>query len=203
MKKVLAILLSGLLCLSFVGCGKTDNKKQNDQVKETLLNVLKNEQTFIAKTNIVSDKSTEQILEQYHFQTSADTYYSFLPKCYAFVDMDNDDIDELIIMDVKLTYYLVLHYDNKTVYGYNIGIRNLTDLKTDGSFMSSSAAGINSIGNICFDGVEYEIINKALSNENEQEYFIDGEKTDKQTLQKYFDDWNKSTTAVDWIQIEK
>lgn len=160
----------------------SDVKEQNEHAKEVLIKVLEKEQTFTAKTSVVSDKTTEQTLEKYHFQTIDNAYYSFVPEQYAFVDMDIDNIDELVIFDVKMNYYLVLRYENGKVYGYNIGARSLIHLKTDGSFMTSSAAGINSIGNIRFDGSECKVIDKALANDYDQEYFIDGKKQTKKLL---------------------
>ena len=199
MKKLMVIFMCLVMCVSFVGCNNTE--KQNDEAKETLQRVLEKEQTFTAKTIVFSDKTTEQTLEKYHFQTIDNAYYSFVPEQYAFVDMDNDNIDELVILDVKITYYLVLHYENEKVYGYNIGARSLIDLRTDGSFMTSSAGGISSIGNMCFDGSECKVINKALANDYDQEYFIDGKKTDQKTSKKYFDDWNENTTKISWNTI--
>ena len=200
MKKLMVIFMCLVMCVSFVGCNNTE--KQNDEAKETLQRVLEKEQTFTAKTIVFSDKTTEQTLEKYHFQTIDNAYYSFVPEQYAFVDMDNDNIDELVILDVKITYYLVLHYENEKVYGYNIGARSLIDLRTDGSFMTSSAGGIGSIGNMCFDGSECKVINKALANDYDQEYFIDGKKTDQKTSKKYFDDWNENTSKISWVTIK-
>ena len=200
MKKLIAIFMCLVICVAFVGCNNTE--KQNDEAKETLQRVLEKEQTFTAKTIVFSDKTTEQTLEKYHFQTIDNAYYSFVPEQYAFVDMDNDNIDELIILDAMMNYYLVLHYENEKVYGYNIGARSLIDLRTDGSFLTSSGAGINSIGNMCFDGIECKVINKALANDNDQEYFIDGEKIDQETSKKYFDDWNENTTKISWVTIK-
>ena len=148
-----------------------------------------------------SEKTTEQTLEKYHFQTIDNAYYSFVPEQYAFVDMDNDNVDELVILDAKITYYLVLRYENKKVNGYNIAARSLIDLRTDGSFMTSSAAGISSIGNMYFDGNECKVVNKAVANDTEQEYFIDGKETDQETSKKYFDDWNENTTKISWNTI--
>ena len=196
----MVIFMCLVMCVSFVGCNNTE--KQNDEAKETLQRVLEKEQTFTAKTIAFSDKTTEQTLEKYHFQTIDNAYYSFVLKQYAFVDMDNDNIDELVILDVKITYYLVLHYENEKVYGYNIGARSLIDLRTDGSFMTSSAGGISSIGNMCFDGSECKVINKALANDYDQEYFIDGKKTDQKTSKKYFDDWNENTSKISWVTIK-
>ena len=193
MKKLMAIFMCLVMCLSFVGCNNTEN--QNDEVREALQRVLENEQTFTAQT-------TEYTLEKYHFQINDNAYYVFVPEQYAFVDMDNDNIDELVILDSMMNYYLVLHYENEKVNGYRIDVRSLIDLRTDGSFMTSSAAGINSIGNMCFDGNECKVINKALANDYDQEYFIDGKKTDQKTSKKYFDDWNENTTKISWNTID-
>ena len=200
MKKLVVIFLCLVMLFSFVGCNNAE--KQNDVAKEALQRVLEKEQTFTAKTSVISDKTTEQTLEKYHFQTTDNAYYSFVPEQYAFVDMDNDNIDELVILDAMMNYYLVLHCENEKVIGYNIGVRSLIDLRTDGSFMTSSAAGINSIGNICFDGSEYKVINKALANDYDQEYFIDGKKTDQKTSKIYFDEWNENTTKISWVTIK-
>ena len=188
------------MLFSFVGCNNAE--KQNDVAKEALQRVLEKEQTFTAKTSVFSNETTEQKLEKYHFQTSDNAYYSFVPQQYTFVDMDNDGIDELVILDAMMNYYLVLRYDNKKVNGYNIGVRSLIDLRTDGSFMTSSGAGINSIGgNVCFDDGEFKVINKALANDYDQEYFIDGKKTDQKSCKKFFDDWDENTTKISWNTI--
>jgi len=197
MKKLIAIFMCLVICVAFVGCNNTE--KQNEEAREALQRVLEKEQTFTAKTSVVSEKNTEQTLEKYHFQTIDNAYYSFVPEQYAFVDMDNDNVDELVILDAKITYYLVLRYENKKVNGYNIAARSLIDLRTDGSFMTSSAAGISSIGNMYFDGNECKVVNKAVANDTEQEYFIDGKETDQETSKKYFDDWNENTTKIAWI----
>ena len=199
MKKWIVIGLCFVMCVVFVSCNTAE--KQTDEVREVLQRVLEKEQTFTSKTSMVSDAITEQTLDQYHFQTPADAYYAFVPAQYAFVDMDNDHIDELVILDAKMTYYLVLRYEGQTVYGYNIGARSLVDLRTDGSFMTSSAAGINSIGTMCFDGSECKVIDKVFANDNQQEYYIDGQTTDQETAKKYFDDWDKNTDRISWIAI--
>ena len=192
MKKILAIFLCLTMCFGFIGCRNTE--KMNDEAREALQRVLENEQTFTAQT-------TEYTLEKYHFQINDNAYDVFVPEQYAFVDMDNDNIDELVIFDSMMNYYLVLHYENEKVNGYRIDVRSLIDLRTDGSFMTSSGAGINSISNMCFDGSECKVIDKALANDYDQEYFIDGKKTDQKTSKKYFDDWYENTTKISWNTI--
>lgn len=202
MKRFFISLICLSLCFAFVGCGNAD--KQNQEAKEILMKVLGKEQTFTAKTSVVSDKVTEQTLDKYHFQTVDNAYYSFIPEQYAFIDLDNDNIDELVIFDVKMTYYLVLHYENEKVYGYNIGARSLIHLRTDGSFMTTNASGdFFSISNISFTKESFETKYELYINETENEYLIDGKKTDQKTVKKYFYDWFENTPNANWIKIEE
>ena len=79
MKKTLAVFMCLIFCFSLVGCSKDNIEKQNKEAKEVLMKVLEKEQTFTAKTSVLSDKTTEQTLEKYHFQTFDNAYYSFVP----------------------------------------------------------------------------------------------------------------------------
>lgn len=101
-----------------------------------------------------------------------------------------------------MAYHLILHYENERVYGYNISGRNLMHLRIDGSFMTTDNGGF-SISNICFEGSEYKVVNKAFSNDSDQEYSIDGKKTDRKTAKTYFDDWFENTPDVVWVKIEE
>lgn len=204
MKRILAIFLSFTLCFCLVGCGKDNIKEQNDQVKEILMKVLEKEQTFTAKTSVISDKTTEQTLEKYHFQTNDNAYYTFVPAYYVYVDCDADDIDELVILDARLYCYLVLRYDTGKVYGYNYaGIGDVKKFKTDGSFEPKLKNGEQKIAFLKFDGYDFEIVEKAYINNNESEYFIGGKVEDKNTVEKYFDNWHENTPNVDWVKIEE
>lgn len=216
--KKLIIILTLIFVFSFAGCTavKSDEKKddknpscvtesenQNAEAKEALQRVLENEQTFIAETRLFADETAECTLDKYHFQTYDNAHYVFVPEQYAFVDMDNDNTDELVILDAIMNYYLVLRYENQKVNGYRIDARSLIDLRTDGSFMISGGAGVNSIGNMCFEDGECKVVNKAFANDYDREYFIDDKQTDQTTFKEYFDDWYENTTAVSWQKINK
>ncbi len=175
-------------------------KKQNNRVRETLIKVLKNEQTFTVKS-LLSNETTEETLTKYHFSTSSDAYYAFVPSNYTFVDLNSDDIEELVIISATLDYYLILRYENSKVYGYNVKARSIIDLKTDGSFMTSSGAGDNSISNFSFFNSTFEINDLAYANDSDNKYLLDGKAVNKETVKKYFDDWNKNTTKVSWEKI--
>lgn len=204
MKRFLAIILTLILCLSLVGCDNGNNENQNEQAKEALIKVLEKKQPFTAKTSVVSDKTTEQTLEKYHFQTVDNAHYSFVPAYYVFIDCDADNIDELVILDAKLYCYLVLRYDGEKVCGYNYaGIGDVKKLKSDGSFEPKLEDGEQKIAVLKFDGYDFEIVEKAYMNKNENKYLIDGKTEDKDTVEKYFDNWLENTPNVDWVEIEE
>ena len=166
--------------------------------------VLQYKQTFTAKTSVISDKTTEQTLDKYHFQTVDNAYYSFVPAYYIFVDCDTDDIDELVILDALLYCYLVLRYDGEKVYGYNYaGIGDIKKFKADGSFEPKLKDGEQKIAFLKFDGYDFEVVEKAYMNKNENKYLIDGKTHKKDIVEKYFDDWNKNAPNANWIKIEE
>lgn len=204
MKKTLVILMCLIFCFSIIGCGKDNIKEQNEQAKEVLMKVLEKEQTFTAKTSVISDKTTEQTLDKYHFQTIDNAYYAFVPAYYVYVDCDADNIDELVILDVKLHCYLILRYDSGKVYGYNYaGIGDIKKFKVDGSFEPKLKDGEQKIAFLKFDGYDFEIVEKAYINNNKSEYFLDGKVANKGTVEKYFDDWFEKTPNANWIKIEE
>ena len=202
MKRFLSILICLSLCFAFVGCGNSD--KQNQEAKEILMKVLQYEQTFTAKTSVISDKATEQTLDKYHFQTVDNAYYSFVPAYYIFVDCDTDNIDELVVLDARLYCYLVLRYDGEKVYGYNYtGIGDIKKFKANGTFEPKQKNGEYKIAFLKFDGYNFEIVEKAYMNKNENKYLIDGKTHKKDIVEKYFDDWNKNAPNANWIKIEE
>lgn len=201
MKKTLAILMCLIFCFSLVSCGNSD--KQNQEAKEILMKVLQYEQTFTAKTSVISDKTTEQTLEKYHFQTIDNAYYSFVPAYYVYVDCDVDNIDELVILDANLYCCLVLRYEGEKVYGYNYaGIGDIKKFKANGTFEPKLKSGEQKIAFLKFEGYDFEIVEKAYMNKNENKYLIDGKSEDKDTVEKYFDDWFENVPDVEWVKIE-
>ena len=134
-RKTLSFILCVILFYSLVGCSNDDNDKQNNNAHEILMKVLDNEQTFVAKTSIVSNNTTENNLEKYSFQTYDTIQYAFIPYQYTFADCDADGVDELVVLDQKLSCYLILRYNNKKVFGYNYTpIGDIKKFKSDGSF---------------------------------------------------------------------
>ena len=64
---------------------------------------------------------------------------------YTVVDFDGDGNYEIVVNIQYLPeshdfFFLVLHYNGQDVHGYFYGVRQMSELKTDGSFSGSSGA---------------------------------------------------------------
>ena len=200
-KKILSIIVCAILCFSLVGCTNDNNNKQNENARNTLIKVLENEQTFFAKTSVVSNNITENKLEKYSFQTYDIVQYAFIPEHYTFADCDADGVDELVVLDQKLSCYLILRYDNKKVYGYNYTpIGDIKKFKSDGSFEPRLKKGEKSISRLLFKDVDFEIVEKAYINETEKIYLLDYKAREPDTVKKIFDAWD-NTPQADWTKI--
>lgn len=175
---------------------ETEKPTDDQTAKLALTEVLDNTGVFTVK-NPDTGNTTKETLENYQLYNNR-----FVPKQYTFVDLNADGIEELVIFDIHQNNYLVLRYNGERVYGYVLGSRSLINLKTDGTFMTSSGAAINSISRISFVGTSYQITDLAFENDFDKEYLLDGEATEQETVQKYFSDWETNTTRVTWETIE-
>lgn len=124
------------------------------------------------------------------------TPYSGIPLCecenlgYAYVDIDGDSVNELII-DCGDT--LILRYYEGTVHFYEFIFRSLYYLKTDGSYAWNHTGSNFEYGEsqIYFEGAElktkelYRIVNDGEPN---AEYYIDGKQVTQEEILKYFED---------------
>ena len=198
MKKLVMIFTCLVLCLSFGSCNNTE--KQNEEARECLNRVLGKEQSFSYKC-LVSDKITEESLEKFNFKTEYSALNSFVPQAYTYIDFDSDGIDELLIVDMKLKYFLILRYDDKIVNGYILENISLQDIKTDGSFLTVRYNSCATINKVSFDGLDYEVINLAYKDDSENTYQLNQESAAKDEVEKYFDDWNENTTKISWTTI--
>ena len=188
-----------VLCLSFVGCNNTE--RQNEEAKETLQRVLEKEHSFTYKC-LVFDKVTEESLEKFSFPTESNAINAFVPQGYTYIDFDSDGIEELLIVDVTLKYFLILRYDDKNVNGYILENINLQDVKTDGSFSIVRYNSYTTISKVSFDGYDCEVTNIAYKNYSSNTYQLNEKSATKDEVEQYFDDWYENTTKISWETIE-
>lgn len=201
MKRIIALLMSIIICFGFVGCNKGNTEELNSEAKAALTKVLNKEESFTVYNKYI-EKTTEETLEKFKYPTYSNALNIFVPSHYTFADFDADGIDELLIIDATLTFFLFLRYDNGKVNGYVHKKISMQDIKTDGSFMTFDYNGYRAISNISFSGNSYEITHKAYKDDSENKYLLDGKSAQKEEVEEYFDDWNENTTKVSWVTIE-
>lgn len=204
----MSVFICLIICFSFGGCNNAE--KKNKEAKEILNKVLNKEQDFIFKS-LVFDKVTEENLEKFSFSTVSNAINAFIPQSYAFVDFNSDGIEELLMVEVTLKFFLILRYDSEKVYGYIIENISLQDIKTDGSFLTLGnvynedykvVGTRNTISRVEFDGTECKISNLAYKDDSSNIYKLNEKSAEKEETEKYFDDWNNNTIKIDWITIE-
>lgn len=185
MKKITILVLSVLiLSVIYSGCA---NKKSTDDV---LLDVLNNEQTFI-------DESNQHVyLKDYKLKENKNI--KIIPQKHTLIDFDNDGINELVVY-VSENYgaYIMFHMYAGNIYGFELMERAMIDLKTDGSFIQSEGAGINTYSRLSFNKNKYEVLEEAYSNDMNNVYRINEKKTTSENANKYKQEFSKKE-SVNW-----
>lgn len=195
---------------------EADKADSNDNI---LISVLHNENFLITeKGETVYMKDYKPL---YKYPEDTDYYQSenlFAPCEYAFVDLDKDGQNELIISELPdADTYLILHKSNDKIYGYSLYVRWFQSLKSDGTFLSSGGAFSHDYNTINFDENKYNISTfatfdfvgdeKPSSNrfgcepDYEKSVFeIDGKKVSFEKIEEFAEEWDKRPNA-EWIQI--
>ncbi len=175
-------------------------KNNNEQVKKVLQKVLTHEQNFTFKC-LVFDKVTEENLEKFTFPSEDSWRNTFLPQAYMFIDFDSDNVEELLIIDMRLQFFLILRYENNAVFGYILENMDVQNIKTDGTFLTKIYKGYTAISKVSFDGLNCQVTHLAYKDEVENEYRLNEKPAEKEAVLTYFDDWNKNTTKHTWIML--
>lgn len=166
---------------------KQDSEKV-DNAKQMLLDVMNSKHKFIDENNKNVYFKDFEIVEG---QTAE-------VETYAFVDMDDDGIEELIIYTTSdYGAYVILHYENQEVYGYMIGIRSLENLKSDGTFIGSNGAHSNEYLRMKFNKNEYSIETEAVYDKIDKIYKISDTDVSEKEIKDYTEKWSKKED-VSW-----
>ena len=209
MKKLIAISICFVLFFTFVGCSNVE--QQNEVAKAAFQEVLENKRNFSYKC-LVFDKVTDESLKKFNFKTIDNAFNSFDPQGYAYLDFDQDGVDEMLIYDTGLSDFLILKYDGEKVNGYilndNIDFKNV---KKNGTFLTVTYnfdENYKIIGNnyyVCeveFDGLDYSINKLTFQNQGDNIYKIDNKNSTKDEVEAYIENWKNNTTQVEWHKIE-
>ena len=176
--------------MSSIVLGGCINRVSTDDL---LVDVLNNKHTFI-------DESNQQIyLKDYKFRENKDI--EIMPKKYALIDFDKDGTNELVVY-VSQNYgaYMIFHMHDEKIYGFEFLERAMIDLKTDGVFVQSDGAGINAYSRLSFNKNKYQVSEDAYSNEMDNIYRVNGEKSTREQVNAYTQSFDKKE-SVAWKQI--
>lgn len=199
MKKLVALILTLCLCLSCVGCDNT--QKKQSEAKEALQKVFEKEENFNFKS-LISDDVTSENLNKFSFHTPYSVFNVFMPQGYAYVDFDSDGIDEMLIVDMLLTFFLILKYDGQNVNGYIIDNISPQQVWVDGSFVTKAHSGYTTVSRVSFNGLEIKKSNLAFISDSKKIYQINDKTQPKEKVQKFIDDWNENTEKISWVTVK-
>jgi len=169
-------------------------------VRDAFVRVLNSEQSFVVKT-WSGGRVEQKKLNHFTFGTEYAATNVFVPAQYSFVDMDRDSVYEMVVLDAKMDFFLILRYDGGQVRGYMVPYRGLMGLRVDGRFQGTESAWISSIGWMQFSGTEYTVTELAYRNDNDGVYRLDGANSDKASVEAYYAAW-ELLDEVKWTKIE-
>ncbi len=232
MKKIV-ILFAILVFFCLAGCSKINNFYQSSDITSDVTNTSSNEEdnnillsVLHSKKPFITEKGQTVYLKDhkplYKYPEGTDYYQSenlFVPREYAFVDLDKDGQNELIISELPdADTYLILHKSNDKIYGYSLYVRWFQSLKSDGTFLSSGGAFSHDYNTINFDENKYNISTfatfdfvgdeKPSSNrfgcepDYEKSVFeIDGKKVSFKKIEEFAEEWEKRPNA-EWVEFK-
>lgn len=197
--KILLVLLT-LTCIT-TGCfNDKDDEQDNTPVPTSendttvdynakLLKVLNSQAKFI-------DENNNKVLFKDFKVTDTETA---VEEKHAFVDLDNDKIDELVVYTTSsIKSYMIFHYENSNIYGYLIGVRSLENLKKDGSFIGSNGVDSREYLTMSFDKNKYTMNKEAIYDGINKIYKIDNKDVTKDEIDAFISKFNDKSD-VDFI----
>lgn len=159
MKKYISII-SILLMVAVLlgGCGESDsNQKENNATSENqivekesksvnvdgiYMSVLKDEKRY------VSEENKETLFSEYMSR-----YEGIDSKIeYTLFDFDRDNENEMIIRISSFDgFYLILNYEDGSVYGFEDVYRGMITIKEDGTYVGSGGADVHAVCRCTFE----------------------------------------------------
>lgn len=154
-------------------------------IEEHFEKILNNEQSFYS-----TNKETDILLSDYNLEACQ----------YSVVDMDNDNIDELAI-SLYGGNTLILRIDGESVIGFEFGMRAMSQIFTDGSFLWNANNGnTQGCSRLEFTGKTYNTIELHRIETNESgstSFYIDGKIATIGELRSLY--YGKDLQYINWI----
>ena len=213
-KKLILFIMAMLLTTSLfvlTGCSKNVEESKNELIENNEKIVEKdNQKSELNKQedskNVEENKNIEQniyfevlqgkknYINELNKQTTFDASNKSIK--YAILDMDEDEKDEMVIQ-IDEEDYLILNLEDDVVYGFEVVLRGLLNLKTDGSYMASGGAASNGILKSSFS--KNKRIETVLAQSDIYEtnpYMINNKVVTESEVNKYFEEFNKKENVA-------
>lgn len=207
MKKFLILIVVVLL----VVCGVFYYKQGNEKIS-TNTTINSNQEKNEVLEEVVNSNELEKVLKneiEFIDMEGNKVYlkdYKLFGKSinvskYAFIDFEKDETEELVVEiqnDSEEIAYIILREQNGNIYGYEKGVRELQNLKKDGSFSASSGATSISYLELNFENDSIKTVTKASGELSENKFVIDDKEVSKDEFDAFEKDW-KEKEKCSWI----
>lgn len=139
---------------------------------------------------------------------TSDTSMTIKPDYFSTVDLDADGTAEVIVSlavgEAGTGEYLVLRWQNGTVYGYQFAVREFSDVRTDGTFWNTGGASDVGMCTVTFDKDTYSIDRFTYSlyrpSDDSTVYFVDDQETTEEQWNLALSQWNE-IPYVEWYEF--
>lgn len=208
MKKISVSLLLVIMLIILTGCSTNksvtiganvtqnmvlnetqEQEVNNVNIEDELIKVLNNENKF------TTQEGNSIYLKDY------DTYLNMNEiKKYAFVDFDQDGENELLAYTKAYAgEQFVFHYEKENIYGYVMpDERRIADVKTDGTYTSSTTAYTIAYKKMIFDGNVLKEENIAIK--DYEKYEIDSKDVSKTEFEVFVKN-QKEKEGITWKEF--
>ena len=213
-KKLILFIMAMLLTTSLfvlTGCSKNVEESKNELIENNEKIVEKdNQKSELNKQedskNVEENKNIEQNIyfevlqgkKNYINELNKQTTFDASNKStkYAILDMDEDKKDEMVIQ-INNEDFLILNLENDSIYGFEVVLRGLLNLKTDGSYLASGGAASNGILRSTFSkNKRTEIVLAQSDIYDTNPYMINNKVATESEVNKYFEEFNKKENVV-------
>lgn len=203
------VLLSFLIIALFTGCNfdKTADKTNTftpDVTQHSEVSLNEEYKNVLDNKGLLYDADTNEEMYISDFLIGRELTMSK----YSIVDLNDDSSPEVVgwLSRGANDYwgFLILHYDNDTVYAYELAYRAFYNLKKDGTFGFSNSVSDHGIGKLEFVSGTYKV-NKIAYGEIEYgtqkvSYYIDGCSVSKEDLEAFVAE-QSGKQDVEWNEI--
>ena len=204
MKKNLILILTCVIIFCLYGCSNSGdsptiivNGNDTGNCQDILEAVLANEKLFITESGSAVYLKDYELFDEDNASFKASSY------SWAYVDFDDDQIDEMIInISKEIGIYLILHYNGHDVFGFQVTARTMSSIKTDGTFSGSNGADCTYYFRLSFGNKKLNYTKTAEYNTAENIYRVNGNAVTEDEILQYIAEWDKKDD-ISWTHTQE